>query len=59
MDLTKSVKEMADEELTQIWETALYAPVDAEIPEIVVDALHELVDREDKYLSTLEEGDPQ
>ena len=54
------VKNMTDEELTQIWESALYAPIDAEIPEIVIKALHELVDREDAYLESLErEVDPQ
>lgn len=54
----KNVKDMSYEELTQIWEAELLiAKIDpcAEIPEYVVEVLHELVDREDKFLDILTE----
>ena len=54
----KNVKDMSYEELTQIWGAELLiAKIDpyAEIPEYVVEVLHELVDREDKYLDILTE----
>lgn len=42
-----AIKDMTTEELSQIWEEALYSPIDEPIPQIVADALAELVDRED------------
>ena len=53
----KDIK-MSHEELTRIWESELLiAQIDpfAEVPECVVEVLHELSDREDKFLDTLAE----
>lgn len=54
----KNIKAMTYEELTVIWEAELLvAKKDpfAEVPEYVVEVLHELVDREDKFLDILSE----
>lgn len=54
----KNVKEMTYEELSIIWQAELLvAKIDpfAEVPDYVVEVLHELVDREDKYLEILTE----
>ena len=46
LEYRDAVKDMTTEELTQIWEDALYSPIDEPIPQIVADVLAELVDRE-------------
>ena len=47
LERREEVKTMTTEELTQIWEEALYSPIDEPIPQIVADVLAELVERED------------
>lgn len=47
LERREEVKNMTTEELTQIWEDALYSPIDEPIPQIVADVLVELVDREE------------
>ena len=47
MEAPTRVQDMTTEELSQIWEEALYSPIDEPVPQIVADVLAELVDRED------------
>lgn len=52
----KNVKDMTTEELAAIWEAELLAAkIDpfTEVPEYVAEILHELADREDKFLDIL------
>lgn len=54
----KNVKDMTYEELSIIWQAELLiAKIDpfTEVPEYVVEVLHELADREDKFLDILSE----
>jgi hypothetical protein len=46
LERREEVKNMTDEELTQIWEEALHSPIGEPIPEIVAKVVAELEDRE-------------